>query len=97
MPKNRPHFNGSDYQQEFDFIRLTGQVRRIRDLMLDGQWRTLSEIEAKTSDPAASISAQLRNLRKQRFGGYIIEKRRRGNRDSGLFEYRLIIAMNTYI
>ncbi len=90
MPSNKPHFDGSNYQAEFDFTRLTGQIKRIRDLMLDGRWRTLSQIELVTGDPAASISAQLRNLRKERFGGYSVEKRTVGSRTNGLFEYRVL-------
>lgn len=84
-----PHFNGPEYQPELDFVRLTGQIERIRNIMMDGKWRTLSDIECLTGDPAASISAQLRHLRKPRFGGYVVDKRRRGNRRAGLFEYRV--------
>lgn len=72
-----------------DFDRLCGQIRRIFDLMKDGFWRTLSEIEQETGDPQASVSAQLRHLRKTRFGGHIIEKRRRNN--GGQWEYSLIV------
>jgi hypothetical protein len=57
--------------------------------MSDHQWRTLDEIADVTGDPHASISAQLRHLRKPRFGGYLVEKRSRGRRDQGLFEYRV--------
>ena len=42
-----------------------------------------------TDDPHASISAQLRHLRKEKFGSYNIEKRPRGDRSNGLWEYRL--------
>ena len=85
-----PHFNGSDYNPKSDFNRLTGQIRRIYNLMIDGNWRTLQEIANITNDPQASISAQLRHLRKPRFGNYIVNKRRKGNRESGLFEYQLL-------
>jgi hypothetical protein len=37
--------------------------------------------------PEASVSAQLRNLRKARFGGWTVDKRRRG--ESGTWEYRV--------
>lgn len=84
-----PEFNGSDYVSEIDKPRLSRQHERIRDLMLDGTWRTLDEIASSTGDPAASISAQLRHLRKDRFGGWIIEKRCRADRARGLFEYRM--------
>ena len=84
-------FNGSDYVPELDNVRLTGQIKRIFNLMKGGKWRTLREIEAETNDPQSSISAQLRHLRKERFGSHIIEKRRRGVQTQGLFEYRLIV------
>jgi hypothetical protein len=86
----RPHFNGPDYDPALDHDRLINQVDRIRALMLDGRWRTLYEIRILTGDPEASISAQLRHLRKPRFGSYLVDKRRRGKGKSGLFEYRLV-------
>ena len=58
--------------------------------MIDGFWRTLREIENHTGDPQSSISAQLRHLRKKRFGGYTVEKRRRGEGAKGLWEYKLV-------
>ena len=68
-----------------DCARLEGQTLRIYRLMIDGTWRTLEEIQRATGDPQASISAQLRHLRKPRFGGNIVDKQRRGNQ----WEYRL--------
>lgn len=85
-------FNGPTYDAHVDRVRLTGQVERIFTLMRDGTFRTLPEIAAATKDPEASISAQLRHLRKERFGGHTIEKRRRGADTSGLWEYRLIVS-----
>jgi hypothetical protein len=67
--------------------RLCGQIKRIYDLMSDGRWRSLAEIERATGDPQASISAQIRHLRKDRFGGHRVEKRRRG--ESGTWEYQV--------
>jgi hypothetical protein len=84
-----PHFNGPDYDPEHDQARLTQQLSRIKQLMVDGVWRTLGEIEAVTGDPQSSISAQLRHLRKKRFGQHLVEKRTRGERSAGLWEYRL--------
>ncbi len=83
------HFNGPEYEPEFDFKRLMSQHDLIKELMLDGRWRTLLEIEILLGYPSASISAQLRHLRKPRFGAYTVERRKRGNRNSGLFEYRV--------
>ena len=86
----KPHFNGPYYDPALDHDRLTKQIGRVYALMADGFWRTLNEMSDKTGDPQASISAQLRHLRKPRFGGYEVEVRRRGDRTDGLFEYRLI-------
>lgn len=83
-------FNGPAYDPHFDRARLTGQIARIWTAMSDRHWRTLAEIERVTGDPPASISAQLRHLRKDRFGAHTIERRARGDRAAGLWEYRLI-------
>ena len=80
-----PRFDGPDVTVE-DTARLTGQIERIYALMEDGAWRTLEEIEAATGAPQASISAQLRHLRKRRFGSHAIAKRRR---TQGTWEYRV--------
>ena len=79
-------FDGDDYKHERDSARLTGQIRRVYDFMLDGAWRTLDEISDATGDPHSSVSAQLRNLRKKRFGGHNIERKYMGG---GLYSYRL--------
>jgi hypothetical protein len=83
-------FNGSDYVPELDLVRLTGQTAKIYSLMKDQRWRTLYEIEFQVNAPQSSISAQLRHLRKERFGGHTVNKRRRGIAEEGLFEYQLI-------
>jgi hypothetical protein len=85
-----PHFNGPAYDPKVDQGRLEKQHERIRDLMLDGAWRTLDEIASSTQDPPASISAQLRHLRKKRFGSFVVERRARGDKANGLYEYRLL-------
>ena len=40
-------------------------------------WLTLDELSKLTHYPPASISAQLRHLRKPEYGGYAVEKRPR--------------------
>jgi hypothetical protein len=83
-------FNGSDYNPKTDNARLSGQIQRIFNLMKDQKWRTLSEIEGVTKDPQASISAQLRNLRKERYGSHVVEKINIGDPERGLFAYKLV-------
>lgn len=68
---------------------LKTQLDEIRDLMLDGKWRSLQEIADSTNYPEPSISAQLRHLRKPQHGSYIVEKRY--DKVSRIREYRLEI------
>lgn len=82
-------FNGSDYLPARDDVRLSGQIERVWDCMKDGKPRTLDQIATITGDPQASISAQLRHLRKDRFGGHTVNKSYVGN---GLYFYTLIRA-----
>jgi biotin operon repressor len=53
----------------------------VRDVMLLAAiydaWMSLEELANKTRYPQASISAQLRHLRKRQYGGFVVEKRRR--------------------
>ena len=93
IPGARPgaEFDGADYRPERDRLRLTGQLRRVFDLMTDGRWRTLAAIAEATRDPVASVSAQIRHLRKPKFGGHTVERRHVGN---GLYEYRLVVNPN---
>lgn len=85
---NAARFDGDHYDPASDDARLTGQIRRVHEAMRDGRWRTLDEIAAVTHDPPASVSAQLRHLRKERFGAYLVEMRSVAGRP-GLHEYRL--------
>lgn len=82
-------FNGPDYIPALDQVRLTEQILRVFQAIQDNRWKTLKEIAELTGDPEASVSAQLRHLRKERFGAWIIDKQRRGYEKSGLWEYRL--------
>mgnify|MGYP000601477406 CR=1 FL=1 len=84
-------FNGSDYDASLDNERLTGQIERVFNCMKSGEWRGLAEIAAITGDGEASISAQLRHLRKERFGGHSIEKKRFGDPSNGFFKYKLTV------
>lgn len=86
-PPGAARFDGADYVPERDDARLHGQLERVWNVMRDQAWRTLAEIEQLTGDPQASISAQLRHLRKPRFGSHQVEKVYLGD---GLYRYRLI-------
>ena len=85
-----PEFDGGTYEHEFDYERLGKQMRTVAGVMLDGEWRTLEEISYRTGYPEASISARLRDLRKRKFGRHVVNRRARGDRERGLFEYQLL-------
>ena len=81
-------FDGETIVPERDNPRLGKQFIKVRNLMLDGHWRTLEQIAAATESPVASVSARLRDLRKKRFGSYEVERR---YLNQGLFEYRIVL------
>ena len=92
-PKQADMFTGLDhdgatYSQPRDQVRLNAQTQRVFDVMRDGEWRTLDRISFVTGDPEASVSARLRDLRKERFGGHTVD---REHVEGGLWRYRLTV------
>ncbi len=85
-------FDGTTFDPASDQARLTNQLHRIYAVVKDGQWRTLGEIAAASGAPESSVSAQLRNLRKSKYGAHVIEKQARGDRSRGLYEYRMVAS-----
>lgn len=81
-------FDGATYDHTRDQARLANQYENIFALMRDGQWRTYREIADVLGYPEGSIGAQLRHMRKARFGAHTVERR---SRTGGLHEYRLIV------
>jgi len=79
-------FDGATFVPERDGERLTAQWIRVRNLMLDGQWRTIQQIAAQVGGSEAGISARLRDLRKPRFGGYTVNRKYVEN---GVFVYQV--------
>ena len=89
---------------EYDARRLRSQRDVIRDVMLAAAdcdtWLTLGELRALTRYGEASISAQLRHLRKLENGGYDVSKQRREDavaagiatdgRGECVWEYRIL-------
>jgi len=76
---------GETFDAEVDGARLGAQMRAVRDLMADGRWRTLRQISRAVQHPEASVSARLRDLRR---AGWTVDRRSRGERTRGLWEYR---------
>ena len=86
-PIHLPDFDGATYERPRDHIRLGKQAKRVWGVLLDGEWHTLHEIAKTTGDPEASISARIRDLRKVKFGGHVVERDFVSN---GLWRYRLV-------
>lgn len=80
--------DGATYDDERDGARLNAQHARVWAVMKDGAWRPLAAIAAACGDPEASVSARLRDFRKERFGSHDVERRYVVD---GLWEYRLRI------
>jgi len=86
------HFDGATYDPQQDRARLTGQLQRVFDLLSDGQWWTLESLATVSQATTQSVSARIRDLRKDRFGAYVIERERVSG---GLFQYRMVIPNST--
>jgi len=80
-------FDGETFDRARDGARLTGQLRRVYDVMRDGQWRTIGEIANAVLGSEAAVSARLRDLRKPRFGAYRVERQ---YVTAGLWMYRVV-------
>lgn len=81
------YFDGRTYDHDRDGVRLKGLMLKVYNLMSDHQWRTLPQIcEAIDANSEASVSARLRDLRKECFGSHLVEREYVA---SGLWRYRL--------
>jgi hypothetical protein len=93
LPLPRPRageaFDGDTYSERQDHVRLEGQLQAVYKLMQDGAWRTLARICKAAGGSEAGCSARLRDLRKDKYGGHTVERRRVG--ESGLYEYQLLV------
>lgn len=85
-PPKATAFGGATYAPGFDYDRLKGQLKRVCDLMRDGQWRILPEIARAAGGSEAACSARLRDLRKKKYGSHAVERQRVAG---GLWRYRL--------
>lgn len=85
--ENPSLFDGITYDPTLDEVRLSGQLERVRALLLGGAWYSLAHIAAVAGCSEAGASARVRDLRKTKWGGYTIERKRV---DRGLHHYRLL-------
>lgn len=81
----QPRFDGADYKPARDDIRLRPQLERVKIALKSGQWLTLAQLAYLAEAPEPSVSAQIRHLRKERFGSHTVEREHLGN---GLYRYR---------
>ena len=67
------------------------QRMEVLRIMGDGQWRTLMQLSSALGQRylTTSLSARLRDFRKQRYGGYRVERRLVLGSDR-LYEYRVL-------
>lgn len=82
-----PLFDGPGVEPA-DEVRLVGLLGRVGKRMALGDWCTLAELASWCRGSEASVSARLRDLRKTRFGGHTIERRRTST--PGVWAYRMV-------
>lgn len=84
-------FDGATYDRQLDHGRLQHQLNAVKLAMSQsgGEWYTLRQLSQITGYGEASISARLRDLRKVKFGGYEIARRRVVG-ERGLWQYSLV-------
>lgn len=78
-------YAGSTLDQA-DLPRIEFLVERVRKQLLRGEWLTLAYLSAVCKGSEASVSARIRDLRKEQWGGYFVEKKRL---ESGIWLYRI--------
>lgn len=86
MNTDLPLFDGATFDRKRDESRLRCQLDAVRRAMLSGGWWTLARLSDVAQGSEASVSARLRDLRKPKFGAYVIERRYVTN---GVWEYHL--------
>jgi hypothetical protein len=89
-----PTRDGATYDHARDARRLAGQHNRVLAVLQDGEEHTLAEISRRTKDPEASVSARIRDLRKERFGGHTIHRR---YVERGLHTYQLVTQKELFL
>ena len=70
---------GLTFDFEKDYKRLNKQMLRVFTAMFGTGWKSLAMISNHTHDPESSVSARLRDFRKQQFGGHAVGRMRQGN------------------
>jgi len=88
-----PLFRGADIKPELDDARLSSGYGCVLALCRDGAWRTKGEVSNEILRrfgrhvPEESVGRYLRYTKE---AGWDLEKRRLGDPDRGLYEYRIV-------
>ena len=82
------YFGGKTYNPALDKARLSSQLLDVFNLMRDGEWRSLQEISERLGAPETSVSARLRDIRKDRFAPSFTTESRRAS--GGFWLYRVV-------
>lgn len=86
-------FDGDTYVRERDGERLSLQLEHVQWVYCDEEWHTLYEAQAAIKKefgiewPLQAISARVRDFRKDKFGGFIVE---REYVEKGVHKYRVL-------
>ena len=82
-------FDGATYNPALDEQRLRTLLGRVFNALAEGEWQTLARLVTEAGGTTASVSARIRDLRKSKHGGWIVDKRRIATKRSGTWEYRM--------
>jgi len=81
-------FDGNTYDKNKDQVRLSRQIDKVRDFLEVSDYVTLDEISVATGvKNVSSISARIRDLRKDRHGNRVVERKYISD---GLYSYKLL-------
>lgn len=69
-------FDGKTFSEELDGEKLRGDLARVKAVMMDGKVRTISEIADLANVSLNSVGSRIRDLKKEKFGGYPVQSRR---------------------
>jgi hypothetical protein len=87
LPRKVEEFDGETFIPKRDGERLTRLLDRVEAEMKSGKWYTYAALKKICGGSESGVAARIRDLRKEKFGGYTIESRHKGQ---GVWEYRLV-------
>ena len=81
-------FDGETYDKNRDQVRLSRQIDKVQQFLEGNDYVTLDEISAATGiKNISSISARIRDLRKDRHGNRVVDRKYISD---GLYIYKLM-------